>query len=147
MERRLADPAPAADRPGKRLTDDDRLRAELELCDRWGIPHSQFRGHGDGTWSDLDRRKALAYRDYTRTVCPQCGTRPTEWDEAAGGDENAYVAVDHRCVGCQLIADKQDDVPTGAEGHGIKVFLLPAQLHAAQQLLKQLQQHTDDGGE
>lgn len=105
----------------------------MELCDKWGIPHSLFRGHGDGTWSDLDRRKALAYADYTRSLCPGCGTRAEEWDEQAGGDEDAYRAVTHRCIGCQIIADRQKEVPEGDEGHGVKVGLLPTAVHAALQ--------------
>ncbi|MFM9373277.1 hypothetical protein [Streptomyces sp. Da 82-17] len=136
MERRLERAAPAADRPGKRLTADERLRAELELCDRWGIPHSQFRGHGDGTWTDLDRRKALAYAAYARQACPGCGTRAEEWDEQAGGDEDAYTAITHRCIGCQILADKQKQVPQGDEGHGVKVLLIPTSVHAALQLAR-----------
>ncbi|MFJ7297545.1 hypothetical protein [Streptomyces collinus] len=107
----------------------------MELCHKWGIPHSQFKGHGDGTWTDLDRRKALAYADHQRQACPACGTRPDEWDEQAGGDEDAYRATTHRCIGCQLIADKQKTVPEGDEGHGVKVALIPTSVHAALQLL------------
>lgn len=113
------------------------FRAELELCDRWGIPHSVFRGHGDGTWTDLDRRKALAYQAYTRQVC-QCGTRADEWDEECGGDEFAYTAVTHRCIGCQILADKQKTVPDGDEGHGVKVALVPASIHAAMDVARTL---------
>jgi hypothetical protein len=133
---RLERPTRHPDRPGKRLTDDPALRAELELCDRWGIPHSQFRGHGDGTWSDLDRRKALAYAAYVRQVCSGCGTRHAEWDEESGGDEDAYIATTHRCIGCQLIADKQGSVPQGDEGHGVKVLLIPASVGAALQFAR-----------
>jgi len=103
----------------------------MELCHTWGIPHSKFRGHGDGTWSDLDRRKALAYADYLKQLCPQCGTRPQEWDENAGGDEDAYRATTHRCIGCQVIADKQKTIPDGDEGHGVKVALIPTSVAAA----------------
>ena len=106
----------------------------MELCDKWGIPHSVFRGHGDGTWTGLDRRKALAYADYCKAVFPHCGTRAEEWDETAGGDEDAYRATSHRCIGCQLLADKQKTVPDGDEGHGVKVFLIPTSVHAALQL-------------
>ena len=133
MERRLGDPVPAADRPGKRLIDDAAFRAELELCHEWGKPHSQFRGHGDGTWTDLDRRKALAYAAYKRMLCPTCGTRPEEWDEAAGGAEDAYTAISHRCIGCQILTDKQTTIPQGDEGHGVKVLLIPTSVHAAMQ--------------
>jgi hypothetical protein len=106
----------------------------MALCREYRIPHSLFRGHGDGTWSDLDRRKALAYEDYLRQVCPGCGTRPEEWDENTGGDEDAYRAVTHRCIGCQLIADKQKTVPATDEGHGVKVALIPTSVHAALEL-------------
>lgn len=105
------------------------------------MPHSEFRG-GDGVWTRLDRAKALAYRDYVRQVCPQCGTREEEWDEEAGGDEEAYVAVTLRCRGCQDIADKQSEIPTsGSQAHGVKVALVPAALHAAQQAAKELTRH------
>ncbi|MFD9443419.1 hypothetical protein [Streptomyces sp. NPDC060001] len=136
MAGRLVHPAPAADRPGKRLIDDPDFRAELELCDRWGIPHSKFRGHGDGTWSELDRRKAHAYAAYHRTVCATCGTRADEWQEELGGDEDAYRAITHRCVGCQLIADKQKTVPDADEGHGVKTLLIPTSVHAAMQIAR-----------
>jgi hypothetical protein len=105
----------------------------MELCSEYRIPHSHFRGLGDGTWSDLDRRKALAYAAYTKTLCPTCATRAEEWDEDAGGDEDAYTAITHRCVGCQVLADKQKTVPEGDEGHGVKVLLLPTSIHAAMQ--------------
>jgi hypothetical protein len=108
----------------------------MELCHKWGIPHSRFRGHGDGTWTDLDRRKALAYADYLKAVCPTCGTRAEEWDETVGGDEDAYRAITHRCVGCQVIADKQKQVPEGDEGHGVKVLLIPTSVHAAMELAR-----------
>ena len=108
----------------------------MELCRQYRIPHSAFRGHGDGTWSDLDRRKALAYEAYMRQVCPSCGTRADEWDEKAGGDEDAYRAITHRCIGCQLLADRQQTVPDSDDGHGMKVVLIPTAVHAALQLIR-----------
>jgi hypothetical protein len=103
----------------------------MEACRAYRIPHSLFRGHGDGTWSDLDRRKARAYEAYLKAVCPSCGTRAEEWDEESGGDEDAYRPFTHRCIGCQLIADKQKQIPEGDEGHGVKVALIPSSVHAA----------------
>ncbi|MGW1409478.1 hypothetical protein [Streptomyces sp. NPDC002403] len=119
--------------PGKRLIWDERLRGELELCDRWGIPHSQFRGIGDGTWTARDRAKALAYRDYQRTVCPQCGTRYDDWDHGHPGEEDAYAITVQRCVGCQVIADKQAELAGAkdADTNGIKIALIPAAQAAA----------------
>ncbi|MFI1161359.1 hypothetical protein [Streptomyces sioyaensis] len=135
--------------PGKRLTTDARFRTELEICKEYGIPHSQFRGIGDGTWTARDRAKAVALREYQRSVCPQCGTRAEDWDDGAEDGEDAYVAVRHRCIGCQVIADKQDELKDqgGSETHGMKVLLIPAAAHAAMQALKDLQRrgkHHDD---
>jgi hypothetical protein len=119
-------------RRGKRLIADERLRTELELCDRWGIPHSLFLGAGDGRWTPRDRDKALAYRAYQRTVCPQCGTRHDDWDHGGPDEEDAYVAVGQRCVGCQVIAEKQAELEKqGVDLGGMKVALLPVAVHAA----------------
>jgi hypothetical protein len=126
--------------PGKRLIADERLRGELELCDRWGIPHSQFRGIGDGTWTPRDRAKALAYLEYQRTVCPQCNTRYDDWDHGGPGEDDAYAVTVQRCVGCQVIADKQAELGRDgdADNHGMKVALIPAATAAAIEAQKEL---------
>ncbi|WP_260474219.1 hypothetical protein [Streptomyces sp. WAC 04229] len=108
----------------------------MELCRQYGIPHSLYRGHGDGTWSDLDRRKARALEHYLKQVCPTCGTRADEWDEALGGDEDAYRATTHRCIGCQILQDRQKALPDGDEAHGMKVALIPTSVAAALELEK-----------
>ncbi|GAA0695037.1 hypothetical protein GCM10010193_57190 [Kitasatospora atroaurantiaca] len=97
----------------------------MELCAAYGIPHSQLMGAGTGRWTALDRAKALAYLHFTRAVCEGCGTRPSEWDEAAGGDRFAYVAESHRCSGCELIEMEQEQVPQGPEARGVKIGLRP----------------------
>ncbi|MFJ1993073.1 hypothetical protein [Streptomyces asiaticus] len=72
-------------------------------------------------------------------MCPQCGTRDAEWDETAGGDESAYVAATHKCIGCEVIADKQAELPSeGQAARGMKVYLLPAAVHAALQAHREL---------
>ncbi|MFB6643166.1 hypothetical protein ACFCYF_38750 [Streptomyces chartreusis] len=111
-------------RRGKRLTADPGLRAELELCDRWGIPHSRFLG-GDGRWTDLDRAKALAWRVWQHGLCPECRTREDDWDAAKGGDPHAYVADTVRCRGCEAIEQERDQVPDGRPGYGVKIQLVP----------------------
>lgn len=132
-------PAPnSPGRPGKRLIDDARFRTELGLCHQWGIPHSQFRGLGDGTWTAGDRAKAIAYAEFIRAVCPQCGTRESEWTDEQGDYVDAYVAVSHKCLGCEEIAMKQAEIPEGRAGDGMKVLLMPAHIHAAQQLAEEL---------
>lgn len=124
---------------GKRLIADDRFRAELELCDRWGIPHSLFRGAGDGRWTARDREKALAYRDYLRTVCPQCGTRYDDWDHGGADEaEDAYAVTVQRCVGCQVIGEKQDELQQNGDLHGKKIALIPAAVAAAMETEREL---------
>lgn len=123
---------------GKRLISDDRLRADLALCRTYRIPHSQFLGVGDGTWTARDRTKALAYEDYLRSVCPQCGTREDDWIDTEGDYQEAYVALSHKCFGCEEIAHKQAEIPEGRAGAGMKVLLMPAAVLAAQQVLDEL---------
>ena len=123
---------------GKRLTADARLRNELALCRQYGIPHSQFKGVGNGTWTERDRAKAQAYEEYLRGICPQCGTRESEWTDDEGDYQDAYIAVTHKCFGCEEIAMKQKEIPEGQAGGGLKVLLLPAHIHAAQQLAAEL---------
>lgn len=78
-------------------------------------------------------------------MCPQCGTRHEDWDHGADGEEDAYVAVLQRCVGCQVIADKQAEVGDGEDMRGMKVALVPAAVHAALEAHRSLsQRHTDD---
>ncbi|KPI31343.1 hypothetical protein OV320_2559 [Actinobacteria bacterium OV320] len=93
-----------------------------------------FRGTGDGTWTAQDRAKALAYAAYQRGVCPQCGTRDSEWEDDDGAYVDAYVSVSHKCLGCEEIAMKQREIPEGRAGDGMKVLLIPAHIHAAQQI-------------
>ncbi|WP_406354274.1 hypothetical protein [Streptomyces sp. NBC_00658] len=100
------------------------MRAELELCETYRIPHSRFLG-GDGRWSELDRAKALAWQARQRSLCPDCRTREAEWQD----DRHAYVTDTVRCPGCELIAQERDRVPEGRAGYGIKVTLLPRQVY------------------
>lgn len=97
-----------------------------------------FLGVGDGTWTSRDRDKALAYAAFQRGACPQCGTRESEWVDDQGDYTDAYVAVAHKCFGCEEITAKQREIPEGPAGAGMKVLLLPASVHAAQQVADQL---------
>lgn len=97
------------------------------------MPHSRFRGAGDGTWTARDREKALAYQEYLATVCPQCRTRHDDWDHGGPDEEDAYAVTVQLCVGCQVIADKQAELSRdkGDDTHGLKVALIPAATAAA----------------
>ncbi len=100
---------------------DGRLRAELALCHSWGVPHSRFL-----SWPPLDQDKAVAYADYAASVCQGCGTRETEWDEAAGGDRHAYEATAETCPGCQTRGDLERQLrDQGMEVSGRYVVLIP----------------------
>lgn len=128
---------------GKRLTADARFRTELALCRQYRIPHSQFLGVGTGTWSEHDRAKALAYEEYLRSICPQCGTRESEWVDEQGNYVDAYIAITHKCHGCEEVALKQKEIPEQA-APGMKVLLLSPSVLAAQELVAQLSQHNQD---
>lgn len=106
-------------RSGKRLRSDPQLRAELELCDRWGVPHSHFLG-GPPRWTDLDRDKALAYALLARQTCV-CGTRLEEWDPELGGARDAYVGDTVRCPGCQRLEEERAQIPSSELG--VKPYL------------------------
>lgn len=109
----------------------------MAVCRQYRIPYSQFRGLGDGTWTGPDRDKASAYEDYLRGICPQCGTRESEWVDEHGEYVDAYIASTHNCFGCEEIALKQKEIPEGQAGAGLKVLLLPASIHAAQEVAAQ----------
>lgn len=95
------------------------LRAELALCDRWGIPHSHLLG-GPRRWSDLDREKALAYAQLQHVTC-DCGTRMEEWDPAQGGHRFAYVGDSWRCPGCELLdAEREGHADVKGVKHALR---------------------------
>ncbi|WP_228981282.1 hypothetical protein [Streptomyces sp. DH12] len=72
-------------------------------------------------------------------MCPQCGTRHDEWDHGGPDEEDQYVAVGQRCVGCQAIADKQQELEKrDVDLHGMKIALLPVAVHAAMQAEREL---------
>lgn len=100
------------------------LAAELAVCERMSIPHSQFLG-GDGVWTDLDRIKALSYAAEKAARCPSCGTRPEEWDEDAGGHQYAYIADSHRCPGCELLELERDAIPEHVKGVTVRLAVNP----------------------
>lgn len=75
---------------------------------------------------------------YLRGVCPQCGTRESDWADDEGEYLEAYVAQTHKCFGCEEIAMKQREIPEGRAGDGMKVLLMPASVLAAQQVLDEL---------
>lgn len=73
-------------------------------------------------------------------MCPQCGTRYDDWDHGGDEEEDAYVPVLQKCVGCEVIADKQKELEgSGESTHGMKVALVPASVQKALDLMRDLQ--------
>lgn len=70
-------------------------------------------------------------------MCPQCGTRHEDWDHGGDDEEDQYVASVQRCVGCQVIADKQHEIKDDPDLHGKKIALIPISVHAALELQRQ----------
>lgn len=74
-------------------------------------------------------------------MCPQCGTRYDDWDHGGDDQEDRYTAVLQKCVGCEVIADKQKELEgSGDPVHGMKVALVPASAQAALDLIRDLKQ-------
>lgn len=71
-------------------------------------------------------------------MCPQCGTRESDWIDEHGDYADAYVAITHKCYGCEEIAARQREIPEGRAGAGMKVLLLPAAVQAAREIADQL---------
>lgn len=102
----------------KRLKADPELETELGVCHHYRIPHSAFL-----TWSQDDRDKAIWTYLRERQTCPDCGTRPEEWDPDKGGDRAAYRAVVRTCRGCQERQSRLDTLADGQRGRGMYVAL------------------------
>lgn len=91
---------------------------EMEYCGPRGLPHSRFL-----SWPVLDREKALWWLLRERTKCSQCGTRGEEWDEAQGGNRNAYAAEIVTCRGCEVRHARESSVDESLDGPGAYVVL------------------------
>lgn len=82
----------------------------MAVCASYGIPHSTFTG-----WDRDDRDKALWWEIHRRTACPQCGTRPDEWNPAEGGHDHAYIAEARQCWGCAEKAPMEKKMADAAQ--------------------------------
>jgi hypothetical protein len=89
----------------------------MAVCAAYGIRHSVFL-----RWPVGDRDKALWWEIHRREACPQCGTRPDEWDPAKGGHDSAYQGELHKCWGCQAKVDAEKGI-TEQMGAGVHAIL------------------------
>ena len=76
---------------------------ELAVCAEYRIFHSEFLAK-----SVSDRDKAIWWHIRKAKTCPQCRTRPEEWDETQGGHRQAYYAMALQCEGCLKIHRAQE---------------------------------------
>ncbi len=106
----------------------------MALCHEYKIAHGKFLN-----WDQDDRDKALAYQRWRAEVCPQCGTRESDWVD----DEWAYVTHTWHCKGCELLDTEGKDEMDGAEP-GTHVALLPRELAIA--LEEERDEEPDDDG-
>lgn len=74
-------------------------------------------------WTAEDRAKVEAYAEWKGACCSSCGTHPDWWDKSKGGHPFAFVTETHRCPGCEIIQQEQEQVPP--EAKGVTVFLIP----------------------
>jgi hypothetical protein len=103
----------------RRLLRDLRLRTELRLCLKAGIPHSHFLG-GPLGWTDDDQDLALASFELDADRCPgPCGM-PT----SAMQDPDAGAVEQVSCVHCEQLALARKQVPD-EERDRIHVYITP----------------------
>ena len=91
---------------------------ELAVCRHYRVFHSEFLAR-----SQSDRDKAIWDYQRWRSACPDCGTRPDEWDPDKGGHRRAYRAVITDCEGC-IVIERAQAVSEMQQGRGKKVALL-----------------------
>lgn len=88
----------------------------MAVAEKYRLPHSRFLA-----WDSDDRDKAIEWHLLQQETCPNCGTRPEEWDPTHGGHHNAYKPVFRRCRGCEVRAGAENT--EDAKGRGVHVTL------------------------
>lgn len=88
------------------MRNDSQFALDLKYATEHGIPLSIYYGRevspGEAVWLPEDRDYVTAYVIEQSLYCPECGTRPDEWDVDVGGRPDAYIAESYRCRGCEL---------------------------------------------
>lgn len=77
-------------------------------------------------WTDDDQDKVLAWLAAKAAVCPECGTRETDWVDNRGRyrPDPTFEASPIRCYGCAAVSTAAAKVPDGEKG--VRVVLRPA---------------------
>lgn len=107
----------------QRLLRDPRLRMEMRVCTRAGIPHSHFLG-GPLVWTDDDQDLALAAYELEQDRCPGCGIH-TE----AMKDPDAARIEQFECFWCEQLDAAREAVPTEAKNR-VHSFVAPVTAEA-----------------
>lgn len=91
----------------------------MEYCGPLGIPHSTFL-----SWDPEDQDKAIAWKIHEASRCSSCGTYPEDWLDSEGRyiDPQPFVAKTIRCVGCQVLDDKREEIDKDARG-SVRAYL------------------------
>lgn len=64
------------------------------------------------------------FRAWLNEACPDCGTRPSEWDPKQGGHRDAYIADMTYCQGCSRLADLKAAADEGDQKKGAHYHLI-----------------------
>lgn len=96
------------------------MQARMDYCGPKGIPLSTFL-----SWPVGDQDAALQWQARQRQTCQGCGTHPDEWNPAAGGHRQAYVARIVMCPGCMARDSVASSEQAKQAGHGARVALYP----------------------
>ena len=92
----------------------------MQYCFERGIPHSVFM-----KWEQDDRDKVLEYILWKNTLCPQCGTNPSDWldDEGRGQEPPPYEVQVRRCLGCAMLEQTRDEIPKDLKFSALPYFV------------------------
>lgn len=94
----------------------------MSYCVDHGIPHSVFLGRiqkvNEPYWTDEDQDKVMMFLAWKAELCPQCGTKNSDWVDDKGRllEEPLYEAVSFKCEGCAQVEQLRDHVPDKAKG-------------------------------
>lgn len=69
-------------------------------------------------WTETDRAKATLYRAWKNQECPNCHTRPQDWET----DPDFRVADIGHCEGCARLEEMREQLQNPAKGTYIGLY-------------------------
>jgi hypothetical protein len=80
----------------------------MYLCaEVYKVSHTEFL-----SWSEGDRKKAIAWEIRRRQTCPSCGTREEEWQTG----QRLYAPSKKSCIGCKELEKATKSIPDKMRG-------------------------------